>query len=113
MQGVASLLAHVAPEDRPRVREAFRAALQESVSGRAEFKIIGDDKRERWIDGAWTVTMATAAPQDFSSPRSTSPNSSPGATRSPGPRPRPTGRSRPSPISWRPQATIFGSRCNR
>ena len=31
MQGVASLLAHVAPDDRPRVREAFRAALQESV----------------------------------------------------------------------------------
>ena len=57
MQGVASLLAHVAPDDRPRVREAFRAALQESVSGRAEFRMIGDDKRERWIDGAWTVTM--------------------------------------------------------
>ena len=57
MQGVANMLAHVAPDDRPRVREAFRAALQEGVSGRAEFRMIGDDKRELWIDGAWTVTM--------------------------------------------------------
>ena len=54
-QGIASLLGHVAPADRPRVHEAFRAALQEGLSGRAEFHVIGDDRRERWIEGAWSV----------------------------------------------------------
>jgi PAS domain S-box-containing protein len=54
-QGIASLLGHVAPADRPRVQEAFRAALQEGLSGRSEFHVIADDRRERWIEGAWSV----------------------------------------------------------
>jgi len=59
-QGIASTLAHVAPADRPMVQEAFRAALQEGVSGRAEFRVVGDDQRERWIDGAWNVRFGEA-----------------------------------------------------
>lgn len=56
-QGITSLLGHVVPADRARVQEAFRAALQEGLSGRAEFQLIGDDGSNHWVDGAWSVVM--------------------------------------------------------
>jgi signal transduction histidine kinase/CheY-like chemotaxis protein len=58
--GIASLLGHVAPEDGSRVLEAFRRALGEGVSGRAEFQVIGDDGRKHWIEGAWSVGVSAS-----------------------------------------------------
>ncbi len=48
--GVASFLAHVAPEDRPRVEQALLRFGKAGETDRMEYRMIGDDGVERWID---------------------------------------------------------------
>ncbi len=48
--GVASYLAHVAPEDRPRIAEALARFRKTGGPERQEYRVIGDDGVERWID---------------------------------------------------------------
>jgi len=50
MQGIASFLAHVAPADRPRVEEAFARFARNGATERIEYRLMGDDGVERWIE---------------------------------------------------------------
>jgi len=52
---MASLLGHVAPIDRARVAHAFQRFLAGVGSERIEYRVIGDDGFQRWIDGGWML----------------------------------------------------------
>ena len=54
-EGIASLLLHVAPDDRPRVEQSFRDFLSGAPGGTVQYRVIGDDGAERWIDGVWSA----------------------------------------------------------
>ena len=57
------LLEHVVPQDRARVE----AALQDFLSGkpvhRLEYRVLGDDNIERWIESTWSIDRS---PEDHS-----------------------------------------------
>ena len=51
---VNGLLDHVPPEDRRRLALALRQSLDGAVIGRIEYRVIGDDAQERWIESVWS-----------------------------------------------------------
>ncbi len=56
--GTRLLLAHVVPQDRARVaaaEEAFRAG---TPAGKLDYRVLGDDQVERWIETRWSVELA-------------------------------------------------------
>ena len=56
-EAMGSLLGHVAPMDRARVAAAFQRFLAGEETGRIEYRVIGDDRIERWIDGGWSLEL--------------------------------------------------------
>ncbi len=48
--GFDAMLAHVAPEDRPRLVAASRELFATGAPSRLEFRVVGDDGKERWIE---------------------------------------------------------------
>ena len=56
--GSRMLLAHVVPEDRARVAAAHEAFLDGTTSGSLDYRVLGDDQVERWIETRWSVELA-------------------------------------------------------
>ncbi len=51
---INGLLDHVPPEDRRRLTLAIQQCLKGAASGRIEYRVIGDDGQERWIESVWS-----------------------------------------------------------
>lgn len=61
---VKGLLDHVPPEDRRRAALAIQQCLKGAASGRIEYRVIGDDSQERWIESVWSSEIeASGAPE--------------------------------------------------
>ncbi len=56
--GTRLLLEHVVPEDRLRVTAAHEEFLAGTTQGKVDYRILGDDKVERWIETRWTVEFS-------------------------------------------------------
>lgn len=54
-EGTKLLLAHVVPEDRPQVMAAHEEFVGAKPSGKLEYRVLGDDQIERWIETRWTI----------------------------------------------------------
>ncbi|HUO53233.1 MAG TPA: PAS domain-containing protein [Rhodoblastus sp.] len=52
--GLEGLLNHVPLEDRRRLTLAIQQCLDGAASGRIEYRVIGDDSQERWIESVWS-----------------------------------------------------------
>jgi signal transduction histidine kinase/CheY-like chemotaxis protein len=50
---LANMVKHVASQDAPRLAAAMKAFAEGQLSGRVEYRIIGDDGLERWIESVW------------------------------------------------------------
>jgi PAS domain S-box-containing protein len=53
-ESLERLLDHVPPEDRRRLSVARQHCLNGAASGRIEYRVIGDDGQERWIESVWS-----------------------------------------------------------
>ncbi|MCI4680143.1 PAS domain-containing protein [Rhodoblastus acidophilus] len=53
--GVSRLLEHVPSEDRHRLNLAIQQCLGGAANGRIEYRVIGDDGQERWIESVWNA----------------------------------------------------------
>ena len=56
--GTRLLLAHVVPQDRARVAAAHEEFLAGTPSGKLDYRVLGDDQVERWIETRWSVEFA-------------------------------------------------------
>lgn len=56
--GTRRLLAHVVPQDRERVAAAQEAFLAGTSAGTLDYRVVGDDQVERWIETRWSVEFA-------------------------------------------------------
>ena len=56
--GTRLLLEHVVPQDRPRVIAAHEEFLAGTPSGKVDYRVLGDDHVERWIETRWSVEFA-------------------------------------------------------
>ena len=65
--GVQALLEHVVPDDRPRVDAALRQFTAGTPVGKIEYRVLGDDGSERWIESRWSVRVGDhgEAPNSF------------------------------------------------
>ena len=54
---LANLLKHVAPDDTPRLASALKNFYAGQLAGRVEYRTIGDDGLERWIEGVWIAEL--------------------------------------------------------
>ena len=52
---VQALLEHVVPEHRARVDDALRHFASGSPVGRIDYRVLGDDGDERWIESRWSI----------------------------------------------------------
>ena len=64
--GVQALLQHVVPGDRPRVDAALRQFTAGTPVGKIEYRVLGDDGAERWIESRWSIQVGA----DGKSPKS-------------------------------------------
>lgn len=53
------LLWHVAPQDRQRVADALNVFAASRSAGKLDYRVIGDDQIERWIESEWFVEYTT------------------------------------------------------
>ena len=53
--GTRLLLEHVVPHDRPSVEAALQDFLGGKPVGKIEYRVLGDDQIERWIESAWSI----------------------------------------------------------
>ena len=53
--GTRRLLEHVVPHDRPSVEAALQDFLGGKIVGKIEYRVLGDDQIERWIESAWSI----------------------------------------------------------
>ena len=53
--GVHALLAHVVPADRTRVQVAVESFISGKLSGQIDYRVLGDDQVERWIESSWSL----------------------------------------------------------
>ena len=53
--GTRLLLAHVVPQDRKRVAAAQAEFLAGTAAGNLDYRVLGDDQVERWIETRWSV----------------------------------------------------------
>ena len=51
------LLEHVVLEDRAKVKAALQEFQLGSLNGRVEYRVLGDDKIERWIETRWSIEL--------------------------------------------------------
>ncbi len=51
----ASLLSHVAPEDRTRVEAAYHGFVEGRRDGSVTYRVLGDDGAQRWIESRWNA----------------------------------------------------------
>jgi PAS domain S-box-containing protein len=56
--GARLLLAHVVPEDRARVAAAQKEFLAGTAAGKLDYRVVGDDHVERWIETRWFVEFS-------------------------------------------------------
>ena len=55
--GVRSLLEHVVPHDRPMVDLALQEFFAGKPAGKLDYRVLGDDRIERWIETRWSVVL--------------------------------------------------------
>ena len=55
--GTRVLLEHVVPPDRQRLETAIRQFTGGEPAGKIEFRVLGDDGIERWIESRWSVQL--------------------------------------------------------
>ena len=55
--GTRLLLEHVVPEDRPRVTASLGEFLAGTLAGKVDYRVLGDDQVERWIESRWSVEL--------------------------------------------------------
>ena len=53
--GVQALLEHVVPDDRERVEASLRSFTSGLPVGRIEYRVLGDDGIQRWIESRWSM----------------------------------------------------------
>ncbi len=53
------LLEHVVPHDRPRVEAALQDLMGGKPVNRIEYRVLGDDQIERWIESTWSVELSS------------------------------------------------------
>ena len=56
--GTQLLLAHVVSDDRAQVQASHQEFVDGKVAGQLEYRVLGDDLIERWIETRWTVELA-------------------------------------------------------
>ncbi len=56
--GSRLLIEHAVPEDRLRVAAALQEFLLGTPTGQVEYRVLGDDQIERWIETRWSVEFA-------------------------------------------------------
>jgi len=56
--GKRMLLDHVLPSDRPRVEAALNAFFNVMHPGKIEYRVLGEDSTERWIETIWSGELA-------------------------------------------------------
>ena len=57
--GVRTLLEHVVPEDRPMVGAALQEFFAGKPVGKLDYRVLGDDRVERWIETRWSVVSGS------------------------------------------------------
>lgn len=55
--GLNRLLDHMPPDDRRRLTVAVQQCLNGASTGRIEYRVIGDDGQERWIESVWSADI--------------------------------------------------------
>ena len=53
--GVRILLEHVVAHDRPQVEAALQQFIGTHAAGKIDYRVLGDDQVERWIESRWSV----------------------------------------------------------
>ena len=56
--GARMLIEHVVPEDRLRVTAALQEFLLGTPTGKLDYRVLGDDRVERWIETRWSVEFS-------------------------------------------------------
>jgi PAS domain S-box-containing protein len=56
--GTRLLLGHVVPQDRPRVAAALREIACGKPVAKFDYRILGDDQIERWVESEWFVEIS-------------------------------------------------------
>ena len=51
------LLEHVVSQDRTRVKEALRQFIGDNYAGKIDYRVLGDDQIERWVETRWSVEL--------------------------------------------------------
>ena len=55
VSGIGHLVWHVAPQDRQRVASTLQQFAGDKSSAKLDYRVIGDDRVERWIESQWFV----------------------------------------------------------
>ena len=55
--GVQALLEHIVPDDRPLVQESLDKFFNGEPIGKIDYRVLGDDQVERWIESKWSVEL--------------------------------------------------------
>jgi len=56
--GVQALLEHVVPDDRRVVKTALKQFFNGQPIGKIDYRVLGDDHIERWIESKWTIELS-------------------------------------------------------
>ena len=56
--GVQALLQHVLPDDRLRVQAALKQFFNGQPIGKIDYRTLGDDHIERWIESNWSIELS-------------------------------------------------------
>ena len=55
--GARILLEHVVSQDRLRVKDALQQFIGDNYAGKIDYRVLGDDQIERWIETRWSVEL--------------------------------------------------------
>ena len=58
-EGTRKLLLHVVPEDRSRVETSLKKFIEGKPIGKIDYRVLGDDQIERWIESRWSIERDT------------------------------------------------------
>ena len=56
--GVQALLEHIVPDDRMTVQTALKQFFNGQPIGKIDYRILGDDHIERWIESTWSIELS-------------------------------------------------------
>ena len=56
--GIQALLEHVVPDDRPLVQASLNQFFNGVPVGKIDYRVLGDDNIERWIESKWSIEGA-------------------------------------------------------